>query len=250
MISESQERMVAITARPEDVGAICDKWELAWSVIGEVTDTGELRAFHDGELVGEIPAAAADRRVSALRRADAAEGDQACVAPARAQPPQPRVDLRALRPAGRVPHGPPPRPRRGGAPAAAVVPRPGRLARRAAGRRARSISRGRARRARRGAECRLRRRRADRAHRLPQLRQPGEAGDRLGARAGDRGDLAGGRGARHPGRLRKRLALQRHRRPLDPADPGRRLRRPRRGRALRASRLAFRRHRLGRSRAK
>ncbi len=56
MISESQERMVAITARPEQVGAICDKWELAWSVIGEVTDTGELRAFHDGELVGEIPA--------------------------------------------------------------------------------------------------------------------------------------------------------------------------------------------------
>ena len=39
-------------------------------------------------------------------------------------------------------------------------------------------------------------------HRLPQLRQPGEAGDRLGARRGDRGDGARLRGARHPGRLR------------------------------------------------
>jgi phosphoribosylformylglycinamidine synthase subunit PurL len=56
MISESQERMVCVTDRPEQVGAVCEKWELAWAVVGEVTDTGELRAFHDGELVGAIPA--------------------------------------------------------------------------------------------------------------------------------------------------------------------------------------------------
>jgi phosphoribosylformylglycinamidine synthase len=56
MISESQERMVCVTARPDEVAAVCRKWELHHSVIGEVTDTGELRAFHDGELVGEIPA--------------------------------------------------------------------------------------------------------------------------------------------------------------------------------------------------
>jgi phosphoribosylformylglycinamidine synthase II len=56
MISESQERMVCVTSRPDEVAAVCRKWELNHAVIGEVTDTGELRAFHDGELVGEIPA--------------------------------------------------------------------------------------------------------------------------------------------------------------------------------------------------
>ena len=72
---------------------------------------------------------------------------------------------------------------------------------------------------RRGAERRLRRRRAARAHRLPQLRQPREARDRLGARAGDRRDLAGRGVARHPGRLRERLALQRDRRRPIPPTP-------------------------------
>jgi phosphoribosylformylglycinamidine synthase subunit PurL len=56
MISESQERMLCVTSRPDDVADVCRKWELNHAVIGEVTDTGELRAFHDGELVGEIPA--------------------------------------------------------------------------------------------------------------------------------------------------------------------------------------------------
>jgi phosphoribosylformylglycinamidine synthase len=56
MISESQERMVCVTSRPEDVAAVCRKWELNHAVIGEVTATGDLRAFYDGELVGDIPA--------------------------------------------------------------------------------------------------------------------------------------------------------------------------------------------------
>jgi phosphoribosylformylglycinamidine synthase subunit PurL len=58
MISESQERMVAVVepGRLAEAEAVCAKWELANAVIGEVTDTGELRAFHDGELVGAIPA--------------------------------------------------------------------------------------------------------------------------------------------------------------------------------------------------
>ena len=46
------------------------------------------------------------------------------------------------------------------------------------------------------------------------------------ARAID-GIAAAAQRARHPGRLRQRLALQRDRRPADPADAGRRLRRPR-----------------------
>ena len=58
MISESQERMIAIV-RPqmlEAVEAILDRWELEHAEIGEVTATGELRAFWNGDVVGEIPA--------------------------------------------------------------------------------------------------------------------------------------------------------------------------------------------------
>jgi phosphoribosylformylglycinamidine synthase II len=59
MISESQERMVAVV-RPqmlESVQRVCAKWELACTPIGDVSDTGELRAFCEDELVGAIPAA-------------------------------------------------------------------------------------------------------------------------------------------------------------------------------------------------
>jgi phosphoribosylformylglycinamidine synthase II len=58
MISESQERMVAIVApeRLAEVEAVCDRWELHHAVIGEVTETGELRALWHGEVVGEVPA--------------------------------------------------------------------------------------------------------------------------------------------------------------------------------------------------
>jgi len=58
MISESQERMVAVVA-PERLGeveAACARWELPCTVIGEVTDHGELRALFDDEVVGSIPA--------------------------------------------------------------------------------------------------------------------------------------------------------------------------------------------------
>jgi phosphoribosylformylglycinamidine synthase subunit PurL len=58
MISESQERMVAIV-RPQMVGSVeevLERWELGHAAIGEVTDTGELRAFWHDDLVGEIPA--------------------------------------------------------------------------------------------------------------------------------------------------------------------------------------------------
>jgi phosphoribosylformylglycinamidine synthase II len=59
MISESQERMVAVV-RPErlaEVEAVLERWELHHAAIGEVTESGELSAFFDGEVVGEIPAA-------------------------------------------------------------------------------------------------------------------------------------------------------------------------------------------------
>ena len=58
MISESQERMVAIVApdRLASVQAVCDRWELHHAVIGEVTDSGLLRALWHGDEVGAIPA--------------------------------------------------------------------------------------------------------------------------------------------------------------------------------------------------
>jgi phosphoribosylformylglycinamidine synthase subunit PurL len=58
MISESQERMVAVV-RPQmldSVRRVCAQWELPCTPIGDVTDNGDLRAFHDGDVVGEIPA--------------------------------------------------------------------------------------------------------------------------------------------------------------------------------------------------
>jgi phosphoribosylformylglycinamidine synthase len=59
VISESQERMVAVVSpeRLRDVRAVCERWELPCTVIGEVTGHGELRALYDGEVVGAIPAA-------------------------------------------------------------------------------------------------------------------------------------------------------------------------------------------------
>ncbi len=58
MISESQERMVAVV-RPEMLDAVrevCARWELPCTTIGEVTDSGELRALFDAEEQGSIPA--------------------------------------------------------------------------------------------------------------------------------------------------------------------------------------------------
>jgi phosphoribosylformylglycinamidine synthase len=58
MISESQERMVAVVApeRVDDVRAVCARWELPCTAIGEVTDSAHLRAVYGGNVVGEIPA--------------------------------------------------------------------------------------------------------------------------------------------------------------------------------------------------
>jgi phosphoribosylformylglycinamidine synthase len=57
MISESQERMAAIVAPDllDQVVETCERWELDATVIGSVTEGGTLRAFFDGEVVGEIP---------------------------------------------------------------------------------------------------------------------------------------------------------------------------------------------------
>src|SRR5207247_10823585 len=58
MISESQERMVAVVP-PEllaNVQEIFDRWDVHHAVIGEVTESAQLRAFYEDEVVGDIPA--------------------------------------------------------------------------------------------------------------------------------------------------------------------------------------------------
>jgi phosphoribosylformylglycinamidine synthase subunit PurL len=58
MISESQERMVAVVApeRLADVRAVCARWELPCTPIGEITDRAHLRAIYRGDVAGDIPA--------------------------------------------------------------------------------------------------------------------------------------------------------------------------------------------------
>jgi len=58
MLSESQERMLIIVhkGREEEVKRIFDKWDLPWSEIGFVTDTGRMVVKHRGQVVADIPA--------------------------------------------------------------------------------------------------------------------------------------------------------------------------------------------------
>jgi phosphoribosylformylglycinamidine synthase subunit PurL len=58
MISESQERMLAIVPpeRWEATKAVCDRWDLDATIVGGVTDTKRLRVFWRGEMVGDMDA--------------------------------------------------------------------------------------------------------------------------------------------------------------------------------------------------
>jgi phosphoribosylformylglycinamidine synthase len=58
MLSESQERMLIIVhkGREEEVKRIFDKWDLPWSEIGYVTDTGRMVVKQHGKIVADIPA--------------------------------------------------------------------------------------------------------------------------------------------------------------------------------------------------
>src|SRR3954464_6941553 len=60
MVSESQERMlcVATPERVDEVLAVCAKWEVHGTVIGEVTDTRTMRILRGDDVVGEVPVAA------------------------------------------------------------------------------------------------------------------------------------------------------------------------------------------------
>jgi phosphoribosylformylglycinamidine synthase len=57
LMSESQERMCAIIdpANLEQVLAICEKWDLTATVIGEVTATNKLEIYWHNELIVDVP---------------------------------------------------------------------------------------------------------------------------------------------------------------------------------------------------
>lgn len=58
LLSESQERMLVVVQKGKEqiVKDIFDKWDLHAEEIGHVTDTGRIRYFMDGALVGDVPA--------------------------------------------------------------------------------------------------------------------------------------------------------------------------------------------------
>lgn len=59
MVSESQERMLAVVTPEnlESVKAVCDKWGVRHSVIGEITDTGRFVVREGSTVVADMPAA-------------------------------------------------------------------------------------------------------------------------------------------------------------------------------------------------
>ena len=59
LVSESQERMLALVdpARLDEALAVCRRWGILASVLGEMTTDGSLRVRFRGEVVAEVPAA-------------------------------------------------------------------------------------------------------------------------------------------------------------------------------------------------
>jgi phosphoribosylformylglycinamidine synthase len=58
LLSESQERMLVVVQKGKEhvVKSIFDKWDLHAEEIGHVTDTGRIRYYMHGDLVGDVPA--------------------------------------------------------------------------------------------------------------------------------------------------------------------------------------------------
>jgi phosphoribosylformylglycinamidine synthase subunit PurL len=82
LMSESQERMMAIV-EPAGLGrflAICAKWDVQATVIGEVTGTGRLEMTWHGELVADLPPRSAADQGPVYLRPSARPSGQAALA--------------------------------------------------------------------------------------------------------------------------------------------------------------------------
>ena len=258
LLSESQERMLLVAAEGKEdvVRRICTKWDLDVAIVGRVTDTGRWRAHWHGKLVADLP-------VDPLT--EGAPRYQRPMKPHPALPDLHAFDVSTLpepadlggallrllarptiaskewvyqqydhmvRLVGAVRPG-------GDAAVVRIATGDARYAKKAVAISVGANGRycfldphlGAAARGRRvRPQHRVRGRRAHRHHRLPQLRQPGEAGDHVAVRrvrARHRRRLPRARDAR---RVRQRLALQRDRGPGDPAHADDRDGRPRAGR--------------------
>ena len=57
MVSESQERMLCVVepSRLDAVLAVCAKWDVRATTIGEVTESRRMRVLSDGDVVGDLP---------------------------------------------------------------------------------------------------------------------------------------------------------------------------------------------------
>ena len=58
LLSESQERMLVVMEKGSEsvIATVCEKWDLFYAQIGEVTATERLRFFMDGTLTADVPA--------------------------------------------------------------------------------------------------------------------------------------------------------------------------------------------------
>jgi len=102
MISESQERMLAIV-RPEGwdaVRSVCERWALPCAVIGRVTADGDIAVSTGGREIARIPAAAlTSDAIVHERRAVPPVRDRAAPAPGMADVPRDRLPQRGQDPA-------------------------------------------------------------------------------------------------------------------------------------------------------
>ncbi|MDQ6650242.1 MAG: phosphoribosylformylglycinamidine synthase subunit PurL [Actinomycetota bacterium] len=101
LTSESQERMLAIVAPgdADEVLAVCRRWGVLATVVGEVTDTGRLEIGWRGEVVADLPPASLADDGPVYARPTARPADQdALAADAADRLPRPATgdELRAL----------------------------------------------------------------------------------------------------------------------------------------------------------
>ena len=111
MISESQERMVAVVApdRVDEVQQVCERWELPCTVIGEVNYYVSCAKVFDDDVVGSIPAAPLTDECATMFRSAPRPVEPAPVAPVNDEP---KTWVFEQRPPRRLAHDPAARARR------------------------------------------------------------------------------------------------------------------------------------------
>ena len=246
MLSESQERMLMVLKPEKEKEAedIFRKWGLDFAIVGETTPDKRFVVRHNGGEMANLPIKELGDEAPVYDRPYMPTARLPVIDPATVEPPMPHAEaLEKLlaspdlcskrwvweqydhiilgntfqRPGGdaavvRVKEGP-----KGLALTTDVTPRyceadPFEGGKQAVAETWRNLSR--------------RRREADGAHRQSQFRQSRAARDHGPVRRLHSGDRDRLQGARIPGRVRQRVALQRDQRPRDPADADHRRRRP------------------------